>query len=132
MSMFTEHREIQRGSPIIELRDVQKTFKSAAGDFQALKGIDMEIRAGEFVSIIGKSGSGKSTLLNMITGIDRPSSGEVLVNGSAIHEMSENQLAAWRGGNMGIIFQFFQLLPSLSLVQKSGANARNTCSKSSG
>jgi ABC-type lipoprotein export system ATPase subunit len=117
MSMFTEHREIQRGSPIIELRNVQKTFKSAAGDFQALKGIDMEIRAGEFVSIIGKSGSGKSTLLNMITGIDRPSTGQVMVNGSAIHEMSENQLAGWRGGNMGIIFQFFQLLPSLSLMQ---------------
>jgi ABC-type lipoprotein export system ATPase subunit len=115
--MLTEHREIRQGSPIIELRDVQKTFKSAAGDFQALKGIDMEICAGEFVSIIGKSGSGKSTLLNMITGIDRPSIGEVLVNGSAIHQMSENQLAGWRGENMGIIFQFFQLLPSLSLVQ---------------
>ncbi|CAG1017050.1 putative ABC transporter ATP-binding protein YknY [Anaerolineales bacterium] len=117
MSMHTEYREIQRDFPIIELRDVQKTFKSAAGDFQALKGIDMEIRAGEFVSIIGKSGSGKSTLLNMITGIDRPSTGEVMVNGSAIHEMSENQLAGWRGENMGIIFQFFQLLPSLSLMQ---------------
>jgi ABC-type lipoprotein export system ATPase subunit len=118
MSMYTEHRETScKGSPIIELRDVQKTFKSAAGDFQALKGIDMEICAGEFVSIIGKSGSGKSTLLNMITGIDRPSTGEVVVNGSAIHKMTENQLAAWRGENMGIIFQFFQLLPSLSLMQ---------------
>jgi ABC-type lipoprotein export system ATPase subunit len=113
--MYNE--ESLNGSPIIRLRDVQKTFKSAAGDFQALKGVDMEIHAGEFVSIIGKSGSGKSTLLNMITGIDRPTTGEVLVNGSAIHEMSENQLAGWRGENMGIIFQFFQLLPSLSLAQ---------------
>jgi ABC-type lipoprotein export system ATPase subunit len=117
MSMYPEHKEIRKGCPIIELRDVQKTFKSAAGDFTALKSIDMAIGAGEFVSIIGKSGSGKSTLLNMITGIDRPTTGEVLVNGSAIHQMNENQLAGWRGGNMGIIFQFFQLLPSLSLLQ---------------
>jgi ABC-type lipoprotein export system ATPase subunit len=117
MSMSLEHRAIREDRPMIELHGVQKTFKSAAGDFTALKGIDLNIRAGEFVSIIGKSGSGKSTLLNMITGIDRPSIGEVLVNGSAIHEMSENQLAGWRGGNMGIIFQFFQLLPSLSLMQ---------------
>ena len=102
---------------MIELRGVQKTFKSAAEDFRALKGIDLNIHAGEFVSIIGKSGSGKSTLLNMITGIDRPTTGEVLVNGSPIHEMNENQLAGWRGENLGIIFQFFQLLPSLSLLQ---------------
>ncbi|MBI5841821.1 MAG: ATP-binding cassette domain-containing protein [Chloroflexi bacterium] len=102
---------------IIELRDVQKSYKSAAGEFPALKGIGLQIKAGEFVSIIGKSGSGKSTLLNMITGIDRPTSGEVLVNGTAVHELNENQLAAWRGGNLGIIFQFFQLLPALSLKQ---------------
>ena len=117
MSMVSEHRAVREDRPMIELRGVQKTFKSAAGDFTALKGIDLNIRAGEFVAIIGKSGSGKSTLLNMITGIDRPTIGEVLVNGSAIHEMNENQLAGWRGGNMGIIFQFFQLLPSLSLMQ---------------
>jgi ABC-type lipoprotein export system ATPase subunit len=104
-------------SPMIDLRSVQKSYKSAAGEFPALKDIDLQINAGEFVSIIGKSGSGKSTLLNMITGIDRPSSGEVLVNGTPIHEMSENQLAGWRGGNLGIIFQFFQLLPALSLLQ---------------
>jgi ABC-type lipoprotein export system ATPase subunit len=102
---------------IIELREVNKYYKSAAGDFHALENVDLQIEAGEFVSIIGKSGSGKSTLLNMITGIDRPTTGEVLVNGSAIHEMNENQLAGWRGENMGIIFQFFQLLPSLSLLQ---------------
>jgi ABC-type lipoprotein export system ATPase subunit len=117
MSMFSEHRAIRTDRPMIELRGVQKTFKSAAGDFTALKGIDLTILAGEFVSIIGKSGSGKSTLLNMITGIDRPTLGEVVVNDSAIHKMNENQLAGWRGDNMGIIFQFFQLLPSLSLMQ---------------
>jgi ABC-type lipoprotein export system ATPase subunit len=103
--------------PIIELRDVQKSYKSAAGDFLALKGIDLQIGAGEFVSVIGKSGSGKSTLLNMVTGIDRPTAGEVLVNGTAVHKLDENQLAGWRGDNLGIIFQFFQLLPALSLMQ---------------
>jgi len=103
--------------PIIELRDVQKSYMSAAGEFRALRGIDLDINAGEFVSVIGKSGSGKSTLLNMVTGIDRPTAGEVLVNGTAVHKLDENQLAGWRGDNLGIIFQFFQLLPALSLVQ---------------
>ncbi len=117
MAFFQKTNDTAANHPMIELRCIQKTFKSAAEDFHALKGIDLTIQAGEFVSIIGKSGSGKSTLLNMITGIDRPTTGEVLVNGSAIHEMNENQLAGWRGGNMGIIFQFFQLLPSLSLLQ---------------
>jgi ABC-type lipoprotein export system ATPase subunit len=103
--------------PIIDLRDVDKYYQSAAGDYHALKAIDLQIKGGEFVSIIGKSGSGKSTLLNMVTGIDRPTSGEVYVNGTAIHEMNENQLAGWRGENLGIIFQFFQLLPALNLKQ---------------
>ena len=103
--------------PMIDLRQVDKYYQSAAGDYHALKEIDLCICAGEFVSIIGKSGSGKSTLLNMITGIDRPSSGKVFVNGTAIHEMTENQLAGWRGENLGIIFQFFQLLPALNLKQ---------------
>jgi ABC-type lipoprotein export system ATPase subunit len=103
--------------PIIELRDVHKAYESAAGDFLALKDVDMEISAGEFVSVIGKSGSGKSTLLNMVTGIDRPTSGEVFVNGTAVHKLNENQLAGWRGESMGIIFQFFQLLPALNLMQ---------------
>jgi len=104
-------------TPIIDLRGVDKYYKTAAGDYHALKNIDLCICAGEFVSIIGKSGSGKSTLLNMITGIDRPTTGEVIVNASPIHTMSENQLAVWRGGNLGIIFQFFQLLPALSILQ---------------
>jgi len=104
-------------SPMIDLRSVDKYYQSAAGDYHALKTIDLCICAGEFVSIIGKSGSGKSTLLNMITGIDRPTTGEVYVNGTGIHALNENQLAAWRGDNLGIIFQFFQLLPALNLKQ---------------
>jgi len=103
--------------PIIELRDVHKSYMSAAGEFRALRGINLQINAGEFVSIIGKSGSGKSTLLNMVTGIDRPTAGEVFVNGTAVHKLDENQLAGWRGDSLGIIFQFFQLLPALSLMQ---------------
>ena len=104
-------------SLMIDLRSVDKYYQSAAGDYHALKTVDLHINAGEFVSIIGKSGSGKSTLLNMITGIDRPTTGEVYVNGTGIHELTENQLAVWRGENLGIIFQFFQLLPSLNLMQ---------------
>jgi ABC-type lipoprotein export system ATPase subunit len=102
---------------MIDIRNVQKYYQSAAGDYHALKGIDLQVQPGEFVSIIGKSGSGKSTLLNMISGIDRPTTGEVWVNGKAIHELNENQMAIWRGENLGILFQFFQLLPALSLLQ---------------
>src|SRR5512141_1197304 len=104
-------------APIIELHDVNKFYKTAAGDFHALKSIDLQINAGEFVSVIGKSGSGKSTLLNMITGIDRPTSGEVYVNDTAVHELNENQMARWRGKNLGIVFQFFQLLPTISVIE---------------
>ena len=104
-------------SLMIDLRSVDKYYQSAAGDYHALRAVDLHINAGEFVSIIGKSGSGKSTLLNMITGIDRPTTGEVYVNGTGIHALTENQLAVWRGDNLGIIFQFFQLLPSLNLIQ---------------
>src|SRR5512134_2225331 len=103
--------------PIIDLRDVHKYYKTAIGDFHALNSIDLCINAAEFVSIIGKSGSGKSTLLNMMAGIDRPTSGEVYVNGTAVHELSENRLARWRGKNLGIVFQFFQLLPTISVIE---------------
>ena len=105
------------GSSIIELRNVQKSYKTAVGDYPALKGIELNINAGEFVSIIGKSGSGKTTLINMITGIDRPTSGEVWVNDTAVHKLSENQMARWRGKNLGIVFQFFQLLPMISVIE---------------
>jgi ABC-type lipoprotein export system ATPase subunit len=102
---------------IIELRDVHKYYKTAIGDFHALNSIDLQIEAGEFVSIIGKSGSGKSTLLNMITGIDRPTTGEVCVNGTEVHKLNENRMARWRGKNLGIVFQFFQLLPTISVIE---------------
>jgi ABC-type lipoprotein export system ATPase subunit len=102
---------------LIDLRGVDKNYKTAVGDFPALKKVDLHIEAGEFVSIIGKSGSGKSTLLNMITGIDRPTSGEVFVNQTAVHELNENRMARWRGVNLGIVFQFFQLLPTISVIE---------------
>ena len=102
---------------LIQLRNVVKNYKTAAGDFPALRGVDLDMQAGEFVSVIGKSGSGKSTLLNMITGIDRPSAGEVVVNNTALHTLSENQMALWRGRNLGIVFQFFQLLPTISVIE---------------
>jgi ABC-type lipoprotein export system ATPase subunit len=102
---------------IIELRSVVKNYKTAVGDFPALKDVDLHIQEGEFVSIIGKSGSGKSTLLNMITGIDHPTSGEVFVNDTAVHELNENRMARWRGKNLGIVFQFFQLLPTISIIE---------------
>lgn len=107
--------------PIIELRDVSKIYSTEAGDFPALKGIRAEVRAGEFLGVIGKSGAGKSTLLNMITGVDHLTAGEVLVrsNGQAvsIHSLSEDELALWRGKTLGIIFQSFQLLPMLTLIE---------------
>ncbi|MBN1119941.1 MAG: ATP-binding cassette domain-containing protein [Anaerolineae bacterium] len=102
---------------LIDLRDVHKVYKTDAGDFPALKDIDLKINAGEFAAVIGKSGSGKSTLINMITGIDRPSQGEVFIDGTPIHLFNEGQMARWRGRNMGIVFQFFQLLPTLSVVE---------------
>lgn len=102
---------------IVEIVDLQKAYEVGGGQVSVLKGLSLAVEPGEFLAITGPSGNGKSTLLNMITGIDRPSSGDVLVNGSLVNTMSENQLATWRGENIGIIFQFFQLLPALSLEQ---------------
>ena len=108
----------KNGHPIIQMKQVVKIFKNAAGEFTVLKGLDLEIFPGQFVSIVGKSGSGKSTLLNMITGIDHPTSGQVIVNGTNLYEkMSESQRSLWRGKNLGIVFQFFQLLPMLTLLE---------------
>ena len=103
--------------PLIELSKVVKAYKTPAGDFIALKGIDAHFMPGEFASIIGKSGSGKSTMLNMITGIDHPTSGLVRIGDTLLKGMSESNLSVWRGRNMGIVFQFFQLLPMLSLLE---------------
>ena len=101
----------------ILLSRVVKQFKNAAGVFTVLKGIDLNLKQGEFVSVVGKSGSGKSTLLNMITGIDHPTSGEVLINGTNIYSMNESERALWRGKTLGVVFQFFQLLPMLTLLE---------------
>jgi putative ABC transport system ATP-binding protein len=102
---------------LIDLRNVVKTYETGAGDVTVLQDIMLQVQAGEFVSVVGPSGSGKSTLLNMITGIDRPTSGEVIVGGQAVHALSENQLARWRGRHTGVIFQFFQLLPTLTVLE---------------
>jgi putative ABC transport system ATP-binding protein len=102
---------------VVVLNEVVKSFPVGDDEITVLKGINLEIGSGEFISIVGPSGNGKSTLLNMITGIDRPTAGEVIVTGRPVHKMSENDLAAWRGDHVGIIFQFFQMLPSLSLLQ---------------
>ena len=103
---------------MIDMHGIVKTFKNAAGKFTVLKGVDLTINRGEFVSIVGKSGSGKSTLLNMITGIDHPTDGRVVIGGTDIYtKVSESQRSRWRGRNLGIVFQFFQLLPMLTLLE---------------
>jgi putative ABC transport system ATP-binding protein len=102
---------------IVRVQNVHKNYAVGDDEVQVLKGISFDIYAGEFVALVGGSGNGKSTLLNMITGIDHPSQGEVIVAGRAIHTMKENELAVWRGENVGIVFQFFQLLPALNLLQ---------------
>ncbi len=102
---------------LVRLENVEKVFKTKAGPFTALRGVDLQIQGGEFVAIVGPSGSGKSTLINMITGIDRPTSGEVHVAGERLTGMSENKGAKWRGRNVGVVFQFFQLMPTLTIFE---------------
>ena len=108
---------VQGNGNIVEIKDLVKRFPMGDDEITVLKGISFDVENGEFVTIVGPSGNGKSTLLNMITGIDRPSAGEVIVTGRLVNRMSENELADWRGDHVGIIFQFFQMLPSLSLLQ---------------
>jgi len=103
--------------PFISLNGVKKSYCSSAGEFQVLRGINLDIKSGEFISIVGKSGSGKTTLINMIAGIDHPTCGEIKVGNTTIHNLSEGKMAVWRGRNIGIVFQFFQLLPMLSLIE---------------
>ncbi len=103
--------------PLIEIKNLRKVYQTPAGDFTAVNGINVEVQRGEFVAIIGKSGSGKSTFINMITGIDRPTSGEIIIDGAPVHSFNEGQMAAWRGHNLGIVFQFFQLFPTLTILE---------------
>ncbi len=105
------------GDVLIDLQQVRKAYQTPAGDFYALRGIDLQVKGEEFVAVVGKSGAGKSTLINMVTGIDRPTAGQVNVGPYAVHDMSEDEIAAWRGRNVGVVFQFFQLLPMLTCAQ---------------
>jgi putative ABC transport system ATP-binding protein len=109
--------DAQAKGALIDLQDVVKTYQTGAGDLTVLKDITLQVEPGEFISVVGPSGSGKSTLLNMITGVDRPTGGKVFIGGQAVHQLSENQLAQWRGQNVGVIFQFFQLLPTLTIIE---------------
>jgi putative ABC transport system ATP-binding protein len=102
---------------LISLQQVEKTYKIKGGLVHALRGVDFEVNPGEFVALVGPSGSGKSTLINMITGIDRPTKGEVYVSGQRLTHMNEDRVAGWRGKNVGVVFQFFQLLPSLTVIE---------------
>lgn len=116
-SYQTTQESVKLDGRLVHLREVVKTYQGTAGTFTALKGVNLQVEAGAFVSIIGKSGSGKSTLINVITGIDRPTSGEVIVDDVPVHTLNEEQIAIWRGRSIGVIFQFFQLLPTLTAVE---------------
>ncbi|QDR79894.1 ABC transporter ATP-binding protein [Sporomusa termitida] len=105
------------GAAAVALAGVHKVFVTGAGEFTALQEVNLQVAPGEFVAVVGKSGSGKSTLINMITGIDRPSGGEVWVAGTPVHTLTENQTAVWRGRTLGVVFQFFQLLPTLTALE---------------
>jgi len=105
-------------SPVmIDLQGITKVFSTPAGPFPALRGIELRIEAGEFVAVVGKSGSGKSTLINIFTGIDHPTDGEAIVAGTRLRDLDEGAMAQWRGKTLGIVFQFFQLLPTLTLIE---------------
>ena len=102
---------------LVKLKGVEKVYRTPAGDCQALKGIDLQVRPGEFVVVVGRSGAGKSTLINMVTGIDRPTAGEVWVGSRVVNRMSEDKVAEWRGQHVGVVVQDFRLLPTLTCVQ---------------
>ena len=105
------------GPALIELAGVEKSYRTGKLEYRALRGVDLSIARGEMVAVVGPSGSGKSTILNMITGIDRPTAGSVTFDGTRLDRLSEEELAVWRGANVGIVFQFFQLLPTLSALE---------------
>ncbi len=104
-------------APLIELAAVEKVYRTGKVDYLALRGVDLSIDAAELVAVVGPSGSGKTTILNLVTGIDRPTAGSVTVDGRRIDTMSEEELAIWRGEHVGVVFQFFQLLPTLSALE---------------
>src|SRR5262245_528966 len=104
-------------SSVIDLRDASRAYPTPHGELLALVGVNLTIAAGELVAIVGKSGSGKSTLVNLIAGIDRPTSGQVRVAGTPVHALRESKLSAWRGRTVGVVFQFFQLLPTLTVLE---------------
>jgi putative ABC transport system ATP-binding protein len=106
-----------QGGALLTASGVSKSYTTPAGQFTALSGIDLTLERGAFLAVVGKSGSGKSTLINLLTGIDRPSAGTISVAGEAVTGKSESELAAWRGRNVGIVFQFFQLLPTLTIAE---------------
>lgn len=109
--------ESQKNVALIQLREVSKIYQTDAGRFVALERVNLQIHAGEFVSIVGKSGSGKTTLINLITGIDQPSSGEIYIEQAPVHLLKESEKAVWRGRTIGVVFQFFQLLPTLTVIE---------------
>jgi putative ABC transport system ATP-binding protein len=115
--MNTKVRSIEAAAALVVMDRVAKTYETPAGAFQALTDVDLRIASGEFLAIVGKSGSGKSTLINLLTGIDRASSGTIAVAGETVTDKSETALASWRGRNVGIVFQFFQLLPTLTVAE---------------
>ena len=110
------HASIENG-PLIQINNLHKSYDTPAGPVPALKGLHLNVERGEFLALIGRSGAGKSTLVNCLTGIDSPTSGEIIVDGAHIHQMGEDKRSRWRGNNLGVVFQFFQLLPNLSLIE---------------
>ena len=102
---------------LIDLRQVVKKYQSLAGEVTALKGIDLQVKRGEFLVIMGKSGAGKTTLVNVITGLDRATSGEIWVADTPVHKLGVEKAARWRGQTVGVVFQAFELLPTLTVLQ---------------
>lgn len=109
--------ESRKNGALIQLNDVSKIYQTDGGRFVALESVNLQIHSGEFVSIVGKSGSGKTTLINLITGIDQPSSGEIYIEQTPVHLLKESEKAVWRGRTIGVVFQFFQLLPTLTVIE---------------